>query len=109
MQSEFAEPMPERATYRILSLDGGGIRGLTAAIWLNRLEQAIDAPLWRHFDLVAGTSTGAILACAVAGEIDAGRIIRLYSSEGGKVFPSPRRAFARRAARFWPRWVRVPR
>jgi hypothetical protein len=77
--------------YRILSLDGGGIRGLITAIWLDRLEQALDRPLWQHFDLVAGTSTGSILACAVAAGIDARRIIDLYSNEGRKVFPSPRR------------------
>ncbi|MFH1923071.1 MAG: patatin-like phospholipase family protein [Planctomycetota bacterium] len=83
--------MAERKTYRILSLDGGGIRGLIPAIWLDRLEKMLDRPLWRHFDLVAGTSTGAILACAVAAGIDTRRIIDLYSSEGHRVFPSPRR------------------
>lgn len=83
--------MPELKPYRILSLDGGGIRGLITAIWLDRLEQALDRPLWRHFDLVAGTSTGSILACAVAAGIDARRIINLYAGEGRKVFPAPRR------------------
>ncbi len=101
--------MRRRSTYRILSLDGGGIRGLITALWLNRLEQELEPPLWRHFDLVAGTSTGAILACAVAGEIDTRRIIRLYASEGRRVFPTPRLGFLRRVARFWPRWVRGPR
>ena len=83
--------MAERKTYRILSLDGGGIRGLIAAIWLDRLEKMLERPLWRHFDLVAGTSTGSILACAVAAGIDARRIVDLYSSEGRTVFSSPRR------------------
>jgi hypothetical protein len=101
--------MPPRATYRILSLDGGGIRGLIAAIWLNRLEQKLEPPLWKHFDLVAGTSTGAILACAVAAEIETERIVRLYRDEGRSVFPSPRLGLARRAVRFWPRWVWGPR
>jgi len=101
--------MAQRATYRILSLDGGGIRGLITAIWLDRLGQALDPPLWRHFDLVAGTSTGAILACAVAGGVDTRRIIRLYSGDGWKVFPSPRSGLARRVARFRPTWIGGPR
>ena len=83
--------MVERKTYRILSLDGGGIRGLIPAIWLNRLERELEPPLWAHFDLVAGTSTGSILACAVSGEIETQRIVDLYSNEGRKVFPPPRR------------------
>jgi len=86
--------MAERETYRILSLDGGGIRGLITAIWLNRLEEEVSrklgGPLWKQFDLVAGTSTGAILACAVANEIDTQRIVDLYTNEGRKVFPFPR-------------------
>ncbi|MGQ4647471.1 patatin-like phospholipase family protein [Lyngbya aestuarii] len=45
-------------TYRILSLDGGGIRGIIAAVTLAEVEREINKPLNEHFDLIAATSTG---------------------------------------------------
>ena len=59
--------------YRVLSLDGGGMRGIYTAAFLARLtdqfgrirsEQALD--LGGGFDLITGTSTGAIVGCALA-------------------------------------------
>ena len=50
--------------YRVLSLDGGGIRGLLTAVILERLEAA--NPFLSHVDLFAGTSTGGILALGLA-------------------------------------------
>ena len=54
----------------ILSIDGGGIRGIIPAIILARLAQDLkglgdDRPLYSHFDLVAGTSTGALLSLGI--------------------------------------------
>ena len=49
-------------TMRILSIDGGGIRGLLAATVIEAYEAVTMAPAWRQFDLIAGTSTGGILA-----------------------------------------------
>lgn len=57
---------------RILSLDGGGTRGVVALAFLERLEEKLarekgrPAPLCEHFDLIGGTSTGAIIATALA-------------------------------------------
>jgi patatin-like phospholipase/acyl hydrolase len=50
----------------ILSIDGGGIRGLIAALICQRIEKALDAPLCKVFDLIAGTSTGGIIALGLA-------------------------------------------
>jgi len=50
------------APYRILSLDGGGIRGLMPAMMLAELERRTNRPVAQLFDLIAGTSTGGILA-----------------------------------------------
>ncbi|MEW6611465.1 MAG: patatin-like phospholipase family protein [Pseudomonadota bacterium] len=86
--------------YRILCLDGGGIRGLIAAIWLQQLEQKLNAPLREHFDLVAGTSTGNLLACAVSLGLPAERIVALYFERGSAVFPGT-------AARLWSRASRI--
>ena len=47
---------------RILSLGGGGIKGAATAAYLAHLEQAADRPIAECFDLIAGTSTGGIIA-----------------------------------------------
>ena len=47
---------------RVLSIDGGGVRGLVPALVLAEVERRTGRPIYEHFDLVVGTSTGAILA-----------------------------------------------
>ena len=72
-------------SYRILSLDGGGIRGLLMAILLERLEQA--QPGWlAQIDLFAGTSTGGLLALGLAAGRTPTEARRLYEQNGKKVF-----------------------
>ena len=51
-----------REVCRVLSIDGGGVRGLVAALVLTELERRAGAPISSLFDVVAGTSTGAVLA-----------------------------------------------
>lgn len=53
---------------KILSIDGGGIRGLMAAVVLDHLQWRLPLPLSRYFDVVGGTSTGAILAGLIRAE-----------------------------------------
>ena len=50
---------------RILSIDGGGIRGILPGQILTNLEELTGKRVWEMFDMVAGTSTGGILACAL--------------------------------------------
>ncbi len=50
---------------RVLAIDGGGIRGLIPALVLAELERCAGRPIAQLFDLIAGTSTGGILACAL--------------------------------------------
>ena len=80
--------------YRVLSLDGGGMRGIYTAAFLDRLtdqfsrirgEAALD--LGRGFDLITGTSTGAIVGCALAIGRPMSEIISLYREHGPKIFP----------------------
>lgn len=73
------------ATYRILALDGGGIRGVYTAVLLQRLAK--QAPGFTdRADLLAGTSTGGILALGLASGISIDALIRLYEENGGDIF-----------------------
>jgi uncharacterized protein len=78
---------------RVLSIDGGGIRGLIPALVLAEIERRTERPVADLFDLIAGTSTGGILACALARPGTDGRplysaeeLTELYVSEGPKIF-----------------------
>lgn len=73
------------AAYRVLSFDGGGIRGLLTSRLLERLETA--DPGWLDaVDLFAGTSTGGILALALAAGLPPRRISALYRDQGPHIF-----------------------
>jgi uncharacterized protein len=73
---------------RILSIDGGGIRGIIPALVLAEVEARTGRRIAELFDLVAGTSTGGILACAltVPGARPARELVELYRTEGPRIF-----------------------
>ncbi len=77
--------MVRMARYQILSLDGGGIRGVLSAVLLSRLAQA-EPRLLRQVDLYAGTSTGAVLALGLAAGLDPEQLVALYREHGRDVF-----------------------
>ena len=56
----------QRAVRRVLSIDGGGIRGIIPALVLAHLERQMGAPAIELFDLIVGTSTGGILALGLS-------------------------------------------
>lgn len=73
------------AHFRILSIDGGGIRGLLSTIILQRLTQA--APNWLDsVDLMAGTSSGGLIALGLAHQLDLQQIRDLYVNKGARIF-----------------------
>jgi uncharacterized protein len=72
-------------TYRILALDGGGIRGIYTAVLLDRLAKEVPGFIERA-DLIAGTSTGAILALGLAQGMTPADLIAYYQNEGAKIF-----------------------
>ena len=82
-------------SYRVLSLDGGGMRGLYTASVLqslvNRFSQtnSRNKDIGKGFDLIVGTSTGGILACGLAMGVPIDRIVDLYSKKGYKIFTDP--------------------
>ncbi|WP_026781977.1 patatin-like phospholipase family protein [Pleomorphomonas koreensis] len=103
---------PSAGIRRILSIDGGGMRGLCAAVVLAELERRLarrgkPAELSGHFDLIAGTSTGGILALGLALPDASGRhplaspatLAHLYRTHGRDIFPrGPRQALRGLAA-----------
>lgn len=85
-------PWPEGKPFRILSIDGGGIRGIFPATILTELEERYlgAKSAGDYFDLIAGTSTGGIIALALSTGLRAKEILRLYVEHGAEVFPAPR-------------------
>lgn len=72
--------------FRILCLDGGGIRGLYSAQILKRIQNDCDINFYDDFDLIVGTSTGSILAGSIVKKIDINTVISLYKDEGKNIF-----------------------
>lgn len=71
---------------RILSIDGGGIKGTLPAAFLKELEQDLPEPIGSYFDLIAGTSTGGILAIGFGLGLTARELLDLYESRGPAIF-----------------------
>jgi patatin-like phospholipase/acyl hydrolase len=73
---------------RVLAIDGGGIRGLIPALVLTELERRAGRRVFELFDLIAGTSTGGILACALCAPdaLPASELVKLYEEEGPEIF-----------------------
>ena len=75
------------AKYRVVSIDGGGIRGLVTTILLQRivatpgLERLLDS-----VDLIAGTSTGGLLALGIAHRLELAGIRDVYVEHGPEIF-----------------------
>lgn len=79
--------------FQILSLSGGGYRGLYTATVLADLERAIGKPIARCFDLLAGTSVGGLLALGLALEIPASSLAQLFAEHGDGIFRRQRSLF----------------
>ena len=79
------------ARFQILSLIGGGIRGAFVTSYLRELEHKLGRPLAECFDLIAGTSTGGIIAAGLAQGSSADEVHDFYVRYGEKIFtPRPR-------------------
>lgn len=72
--------------FQILSLDGGGIRGVFSAAILAAIEEDLDERLVDHFDLIAGTSTGGIIALGLGLGLRPSEILALYTENGPRIF-----------------------
>lgn len=83
------------SSYKILALSGGGIRGIVSGTILVEIEKELGAPLGQHFDLIAGTSTGSLLAAGLAQGRSAKEVLEFYFRDGSDIFPN-----------FWDWWPR---
>lgn len=72
--------------FRVLALDGGGIRGVCIATYLSQLEEKVDGRLYEYFDLICGTSIGGIIALAIALDIPTSRVEDMFRKESDTIF-----------------------
>jgi len=75
---------------KLISIDGGGIKGIVAAYQLLQLEKELQGYLCDYVDLAAGTSTGSILAAGIASGWSMEKILDLYLEEGPYIFRASR-------------------
>lgn len=75
---------------RILTIDGGGIKGVFPAAFLATLEEELGCPVADYFDLIAGTSTGGIIALGLGLGLTAQEMLDLYKVHGAHIFPRGR-------------------
>jgi len=81
--------------FRVLSIDGGGMRGIYSAAYLGELERGFcqqrghvsGLDVGAGFQLIVGTSTGAIIGCALAKGKRLDEVVQLYQSHGASIFP----------------------
>lgn len=95
---EAIQPSPLTTEYaadgkcRILSLDGGGAKGFYTLGVLKEIEAMLNCPLYKRFDLIFGTSTGAIIATLIALGYEVDQIHDLYRKHVPAVMSCKRRA-----------------
>ena len=89
--------------FQILSLSGGGYRGLYTASVLSHLEETIGDPIAKRFDLLAGTSIGGIIVLALALEVPAKEILSAFESQGASIFPitKPTKSRIKKCLTYW--------
>jgi patatin-like phospholipase/acyl hydrolase len=83
-----SDPSVMRPGFRILALDGGGIKGAFTAKLLAEWEANTEQRIVDHFDLIAGTSTGGIIALGLGLGLPAKDILKFYQEHGPRIFPN---------------------
>jgi patatin-like phospholipase/acyl hydrolase len=86
--------------FRILSIDGGGIKGVFPAAFLSAIEQSLGHPLADYFDLIAGTSTGGIIALGLGLGLSPDQILHFYKANATVIFPEAQ-GLSSRMKHYW--------
>ncbi len=84
-------------TYKILCIDGGGIRGVFSLEILKMLEEDLGKNLFQSFDCFSGTSTGALIVSALVKGFHPRELIHFYTIFGRKIFPKRRKSVTEEA------------
>lgn len=91
---------------RILTIDGGGLKGALPAAFLAEMERLTGKRVVDQFDLIAGTSTGGIIALGLGLGISAAEILRFYRERGPTIFDQEPVTGAFSGTRSWFRSLR---
>jgi len=81
--------------FKILAIDGGGIKGLYSACVIKQIEERYNCKIGDHFDMICGTSTGGLIALALSLGYSAEEVVDFYKEKGTKIFP-----YTNRVSRF---------
>lgn len=76
----------EGKTFKILSIDGGGIKGLYSCTVIRHLEEHFQCNMSDYFDMLCGTSTGGLIALALSLKVPTADICKFYEEDGPKIF-----------------------
>ena len=79
--------------FKILCIDGGGIRGIYPAYILHRIEEEFNTKINKLFDMVIGTSTGSIIAGAIAVDYSLKDIVKIFEKKSSDIFQKKRFSF----------------
>ena len=97
--------------FKILSIDGGGLRGLVPLLILKEVEKITGKKIYELFDLIVGTSTGGIIACGLTASKDGktpllsiDKLIELYTTKGNVIFPYKNNIFNKINSVFNPKF-----
>jgi patatin-like phospholipase/acyl hydrolase len=87
--------------FKILSIDGGGIKGLYSSTVLEHLEKKYQGSCSDYFDLLCGTSTGGLIALGLSLKIPASEMSKIYSEHGKDIFPKQSKISGLLRQTFW--------
>lgn len=77
----------EKKIFKILSIDGGGIKGIYSSTILEEFEKKFNCSISDHFDMLCGTSTGGLISLALSLKVPAETISSFYVDKGRFIFP----------------------
>lgn len=98
---------------RILSIDGGGIRGVVPSLWLDHMQQGLSArglgAVVDQFDLLVGNSTGALVVAGLAAGKHPAELAHLYEEASRAIFPATPARMLSRARRIPTQGISAPK